>query len=171
MGITVVFALVFYLLTRNHGFFTYAAFFPSCFYFMKSLAEKKGEEKKWAAFWCFYGCIELVSKYLTFNIYFSIVKCAALLFFALGDDCSILIEGMTQLYEYIVKGIDWYMLTYCSPKQELFVCFYKIELIIILYILYYLFSLWCFLNNIIHYRNVFFLTLSSSLITIEENNH
>lgn len=118
MGITALIAIVFYVLTRKHGFFTYAAFFPSVIFFMKSISEEKGEEKKWTAFWFFFAFVEIVSKPFNNIIYYGVVKCVALLYLAIYDDCAILVESIQKIYEYANKGYSWYLNSVCACKEE-----------------------------------------------------
>ena len=115
MGLTVVIVLVFYLLTRKCGFFTYAAFFPALITCMKSLYEKKGEEKKWCVYWVFFSFLEILPNRLDRNLYYAIAKCGALIYFAFFDTCDILINGLNMAYEYVNKGCEYY-LGLCQEK-------------------------------------------------------
>lgn len=117
MGISVVLFLIFYLLTRKHGFFTYCALFPALFACMKSMHENKGEEKKWCSFWILFSLLQLLPRCLDHSIYYSIVKCVVLIYFAFFDTCDILIDGLNKAYEYIEKGINYYM-SLCEKTEK-----------------------------------------------------
>ena len=117
MALTVVLVLIIYLLTRKCGFFTYCAFFPSLFACMKSMHDNKGEEKKWCSFWMLFSLLQVLPRCLDRNIYYGLVKCVALLYFAFFDTCDILINGLNMAYEYIEKGLNYYK-SMCAKVEK-----------------------------------------------------
>ena len=120
MGITVLLFLVFYLVTRNCGFYTYIVFFPALFYCMKDMSEEKKTEPKWAAFWFLFAFLQVLPSFLDRSIYYSLAKCAACVYFAFFNDCSIIIDGFKKGYEQLVKVWELYLEKCCKKceKQE-----------------------------------------------------
>lgn len=118
MGVSVLLIAVFYILTRKSGFFSYISLFVSGYYFMKSVADKKGDEKKWVAFWFLFAFVEMATQAYIENIYISFLKCFALLYLAIFDDCAILCKTIDICCEYLQKGCDWYMDTVCKAKDN-----------------------------------------------------
>lgn len=117
MAVCALLLLVVYLLTRKIGFFTYFAFVISLVICTKSMHEQKGEEKKWAAYWCSFALLQLLPSALEKNIYFVIVKFATLMYFAFFDDCSIVGEITEKSYQYIMGLLDTYKEKYCKECE------------------------------------------------------
>ena len=118
MAVCALLVLVFYLFTRKCGFFTFCAFFPALFMCMKSIAENKGEEKKWAAYWCVFSFCQLLPSCLDKNMYYVLIKFAALVYFAFFDDCTLFIQAFEEGYKYITMGLEWYQTKYCKCEGE-----------------------------------------------------
>lgn len=117
MAVCVLLLLVMYLLTRKIGFFTYFAFVISLVACTKSMHEQKGEEKKWASYWCGFALLQLLPSALEKNIYFVIVKFATLMYFTFFDDCSIVGEITEKAYQYAKELLDAYKEKYCKECE------------------------------------------------------
>ena len=116
MGLSLILLLVVYLLTRKSGFFNYVAFAVSSYYCVKSVS-LNADYEKWSVFWFFYAIVEMMTLHFRDNIYVSVVKCGVIIYFAVFDSCSILIDGLKKVYSLVERGVEWYM-QFCKGKSE-----------------------------------------------------
>ena len=110
MALTVVLLAVFYIFTRKI-FFTFFPFFVAVICNMRSISLHKEEEKKWAVYWLVFTIFQLLPCSFDRNMYFSIIKCICLIYFAAFDDCTLFI----QLFDLADK--------YCKMAWEIYLGF------------------------------------------------
>ena len=85
---------------------------------MVSFAKEKNEEKKWVGFWLLFAFGEMLPACLNANAYFSIIKCLTLIYFALYNDCSIIIVALKVCYETVVKYFELYKQQLSSKEEK-----------------------------------------------------
>lgn len=117
MAVSVLLVALVYLLMRK-VFFSYLAFFVALGLTMKDLSEEKAKEKKWAAYWLVFSVFQMLPYALDRNMYYSILKCAVLIYFAAFDDCTIIVEVLNKANEYVTKGWEWY-LDFCKGNVKM----------------------------------------------------
>ena len=78
---------------------------------------ENADYEKWSVFWFFYAIIEMITLYFRDNIYVCVAKCGVIIYFAVFDSCSILIDGLNKAYSLVERGAEWYM-QFCKEKSE-----------------------------------------------------
>ena len=117
MAVSVLLVALVYLLMRKF-FFAYLAFFVALGLTMKDLSEEKAKEKKWAAYWLVFSVFQMLPSILDGHMYYSIIKCAILIYFAAFDECTVVVEALTKANEYLMKGWEWY-LDFCRGNVKM----------------------------------------------------
>ena len=70
------------------------------------------------AFWILFSFGEMLPACLNANIYFSIIKCLTLIYFAVYSDCSIIMNALKVCFSATVRCFELYMQKFCPQDDK-----------------------------------------------------
>lgn len=118
MFLTVVVIVLLRVFIPKRVLYTYSVFCVALFCCMKSISEKKGEEKKWCAFWFVFAFAQYLPSCLDHLKYYSFAKFLALLYLAVCDDCQFIVELFDVVYGWMEGLLKKYTEKYCQKPEE-----------------------------------------------------
>ena len=119
MVLTVVLVVLTKVFLPKEFFYTISVFVVALVCCMKSMSEKKGEEKKWTAFWIVFVLAQFLPSCLYYLKYYSITKFAFLLYLALYDDCQFILDLFNIAFDAITSLYNTYIEKCCmEPKKS-----------------------------------------------------